>query len=166
MSKGKELQAMREASPFDLKEELARLHDASFTWAMNCCSFRKEEAQEILQSAYLKVLDGEARFNQRSSFKTWFFSVIRLTAHEQRKNWSIRQNAFQKWLTQGDTWLKQEHKEPAEQLDPKELLSGLSEQQAKVMELVFFHELSVSEAATIMGIGIGSAARHYERAKK
>src|SRR5437764_4193784 len=78
----------------DLAQELERLHPASFSWALSCCRRDREEAEEVLQASYLKVLEGKARFDGRSSFKTFLFGVIRRTAAEQR-----RRRAFQgRWL--------------------------------------------------------------------
>jgi DNA-directed RNA polymerase specialized sigma24 family protein len=68
----------------DLRRELELLHADSFGWALSCCRQRKDDAEEVLQTAYIKVLDGRAKFEGRSSFRTWFFGVIRRTASEQQ----------------------------------------------------------------------------------
>ena len=64
----------------DLRGELERLHPASFGWALWCCDHRRDEAEEVLQTAYLKVMEEAASFNENSSLRTWFFGVIRRTA--------------------------------------------------------------------------------------
>src|ERR1051326_7668431 len=64
----------------DLKAELERLHSASFGWALSCCRRDATEAEEVLQTVYLKILEGKARFRGESSLKTWLFAVIRKTA--------------------------------------------------------------------------------------
>src|SRR6476619_2790305 len=70
----------------DLKAELERLHSASFGWALSCCRRDRAEAEEVLQTVYLKILEGKARYRGESNLKTWLFAVIRKTAiTEQRK---------------------------------------------------------------------------------
>src|SRR5436305_1404383 len=69
----------------EIQRSLAELHPASAGWALSCCRWDREEAEEVLQVAYLKILDGRARFGGRSSFRTWLFGVIRRTAAEQRR---------------------------------------------------------------------------------
>src|SRR5262249_3467598 len=68
-----------------LEGEIERLHPASYSWALACCRFRRQEAEDVLQSAYLKVLDGGARYDGRSSVRTWLFAVIRKTALDARR---------------------------------------------------------------------------------
>ena len=58
-----------------LEGDLAELHPASFGWALGCCRWDREEAEEVLQTTYLKILDGRARFDERSSFKTWLYQI-------------------------------------------------------------------------------------------
>src|SRR6267378_4456646 len=71
----------------ELKAELEMLHGASFGWALNCCRRDRAEAEEVLQTVYLKILEGKACFRGEASLKTWLFAVIRKTAiGEHRKN--------------------------------------------------------------------------------
>src|SRR5258708_37220900 len=83
----------------DLQGELERLHPASFGWALWCCDHRREEAEEVLQTAYVKVLDETARVNGNASLRTWFFSVIRRTAWEQRRRRWFGDQLLGRWVT-------------------------------------------------------------------
>ena len=44
-----------------------------------------DAAEEVLQDVYWKVLEGRARYDGRSTLKTWLFGVVRLTARELRR---------------------------------------------------------------------------------
>ncbi|MGZ3502550.1 MAG: RNA polymerase sigma factor [Gemmatimonadaceae bacterium] len=85
----------------ELKRELERAHADCFGWAMACCRRDRDDAEEVLQTVYLTVLDGRAR----------------------------------------------------------------AARQREVLQLVFYHDLTVDEAATVMGVSVGSARTHYARGK-
>src|SRR5262249_24128996 len=69
----------------NLRDELERLHPASFGWALWCCDHRPEEAEDVWQTGYLRVLEGARRFDGRSGFRPWFFAVVGRTAGENRR---------------------------------------------------------------------------------
>lgn len=147
-----------------LRNALEAHHLESYGWALSCCRRRREEAENVLQLVYLKVLNGKAVFDGSSSFKTWLFAVIRKTAaHEHRIEIlrRLRLSQIPKVL---------EGRPPSEQSGVearlKEALGKLPARQREVMQLVFYHDLSIVEAAKVMGVGIGSARTHYERGKK
>ena len=73
----------------ELEARLKRLHPESFGWALHCCDRDHAEAEDVLQTAYLKVISGKARYGKKASFRTWLFGVIRITAMERRRaHWS------------------------------------------------------------------------------
>jgi RNA polymerase sigma factor (sigma-70 family) len=156
----------------ELKAELEMLHSASFGWALNCCRRDRAEAEEVLQTVYLKILEGKACFRGEASLKTWLFAVIRKTAiGEHRKNllrklrWSDNSEAA--------TTLVSPLEQPGVAFEKSETqalfqnaLKSLPRRQREALHLVFYQDLSLSEAAEVMGISIGSARQHYDRGKK
>lgn len=155
-----------------MRDRLERCHRESFAWALNCCDRDRAEAEDVLQTVYLKVLDGRARFDGRSSFTTWLFAVIRRTAAEERRRGA---SLVRRLLAL--------HEDPAELRSPtpeadrdvedaeresliEGALASLAARQREVILLVFYHERTVEEAAEIMGIAVGSARTHYARGKE
>ena len=57
----------------ELRAQLEKHHTASYGWALSCCSQNRTEAKDVLQTAYLKILEGRARFGGKSTFRTWLF---------------------------------------------------------------------------------------------
>src|SRR5256712_7626116 len=78
----------------ELKNELEKLHSASFGWAMSCCRRDYAEAEEVLQTVYLKIFEGKARYRGEASLKTWLFAVIRKTAIGEYRKRLLRNLVF------------------------------------------------------------------------
>jgi RNA polymerase sigma-70 factor (ECF subfamily) len=153
-----------------LEIDLERLHGESFAWALACCRWDRTEAEDVIQSTYLKVLDGAARFDGRSTFKTFLFAVIRRTAGERRRRTQFQGLALWRW-GQGRTEPERRSSEHEVHLSraSAQLIAALSElpaRQKEVLHLVFYQDLSISEAAEVMGVSLGTARQHYDRGKR
>ncbi len=153
----------------ELEVELARMHPDAFAWALRCSSGRREEAEDALHAAYFRIIDGKARFDGRSSFRTWLFGVIRRTALEERRRSWLRLERLQRWFERRD---QDDERADAGQLMAAETtarlakaLARLSPRQREILHLVFYQELSVQEAADVLGMPVGTARTHYERGK-
>lgn len=155
-----------------LQAELEKLHGASFGWALSCCRRDRAEAEEVLQTVYLKILEGKARYRGESNLKTWLFAVIRKTAiteHRKRLLRILRSAAVSNPTPPRNSFAA----EPAAALERSEAqkqfqsaLKSLPARQREVLHLVFYEDLSLREAADVMRVSVGSARQHYERGKK
>lgn len=154
---------------FELRNSLADLHSASFAWAMTCCRDR-ELAEDVLQSVYVKFLSTQAAPDGRSVFRTWLFAVIRNVAHDhRRKRWWSRvvqlEFASLAELPEADADAGVDSDEEDEPRMIRAAMTGLPRRQREVAHLVFYEELTVAEAAEMMGVSVGTTRQHYARAK-
>jgi RNA polymerase sigma-70 factor (ECF subfamily) len=155
-----------------ISEQLEALHPTSFGWALHCCAGDHARAEDVLQSAYLKLAQERAIHDGRSSFKTWWFGVIRFTAHEEFRRLRYRESLVGKLLAQLTGDAHDPRPSPSRKLEMDEraaelrrYLAQLPARQAEVLHLVFYQDLTISEAADVMRVGLGSARQHYERGK-
>ena len=148
----------------ELKAELEKLHPASFGWALSCCRRNAAEAEEVLQTVYLKILQGKAVYRGESKLQTWLFAVIRKTAiSEHRKQWL---RTLAPGTTSGPvSGIESEFERSEMQRRFQQALAKLPARQRETLHLVFYQDLSLSEAAGVMNISLGSTRRHYERGK-
>lgn len=155
----------------DFTDELARHHRAAFGWALACCRWDRAAAEDILQSAYLRVVSGEALFTGASEFRTFLFGVIRRTASEERRRRAVRATFPLSLLGRGadDPSVAPEGLAPIIRDESSRrliaALDTLAPRQREVLHLVFYNDLTIAEAADVIGVSLGSARTHYERGK-
>jgi RNA polymerase sigma factor (sigma-70 family) len=157
------------AAPVDLRSALERHHAECVGWAMACCGFDRAEASDVLQDAYLKVLDGRAVFRGGATFRTWLFGVIRRTAAEHRRSVLRRLASF--WRVDANV-VESMEPDAGDSLDAatiadrlRRAMRVLPPRQREVLHLVFHDDLTVEAAAGVMGVSVGSARTHYARGK-
>jgi RNA polymerase sigma-70 factor (ECF subfamily) len=155
---------------FDLEAELASHHAAAWGWALACCRWDADQAADVLQTAYLRIVEGSARFGGQSAFRTWLFGVIRRVAAGERRRALLRR-MVPLGLPGGA-----EPEDGARRADLaladdetigllRDALGALPERQREVLHLVFYQELTIEEAGAVMGVSLGTARTHYERGK-
>lgn len=155
----------------EIREALEKHHTASYGWALHCCDGNPDEAEDVLQIAYLEVLDGKAHFAGRSRFRTWLFSVIRNTAAGRRRKRYLRATLL---LRRGEEVPQPRPTVPADQLADhgkrqrqlRAALDTLPRRQREVLLLTFYHDMTIAAASETLGISLGSARTHYHRGKE
>jgi RNA polymerase sigma-70 factor (ECF subfamily) len=152
----------------ELEAWLERLHEESFGWALSCCDGEHARAEDVLQSAYVRVIAGQAVYGGRSTFRTWLFGVIRRVAWEHNRRFQTERKRTMR-LDHPDVRMVADHRAAPDRVDSsrtlKTALTQLPERQREVLHLVFYQDMSIAEAADVMEITVGSARTHYERGK-
>lgn len=155
----------------ELATQLEALHPQCFGWALACCANSREDAEDLLQDVYVGVLENGLRFNGDSTLRTWLFGVIR---HKARAR--IRRDKMRALLgvvhaaridvptpapLPDDDAVASERRART-----RRALGQLPRRQSEVLLLVFYHDLTIAEAAKVMDVSVGSARVHYDRGKK
>jgi len=159
----------------ELEDALGSVLAVSRGWALAQTRWNAAEADDVLQASVLKVLDGSARFDARSSFRTFVFGVIRQTARERRRRALVRDLILLRPSARDAAAPRASLADLAPdaqlgQLRESERLVGalaqLPERQREILHLVFYGESTIEEAAKIAGVALGTARTHYARGKR
>ncbi|MCZ6525413.1 MAG: RNA polymerase sigma factor, partial [Gammaproteobacteria bacterium] len=120
---------------------------------------------------YLEIISNKAVFRGESTLRTWLFGVIRNVALRLQRT----QNSAE-LLREKMKFLMGENECGDEVLQAQErnrlsheviqAISSLPTMQRQVVELVYYREFTLAEAAEVLGISIGSARTHFHRAKQ
>jgi RNA polymerase sigma factor (sigma-70 family) len=154
----------------NIRARLEELHPSAYGWALHCCGRDRAVTEDVLQTVYLKVLEGKAKYDGRSALKTWLFGVIRNTAaeeHRRRIRWGLR---FRFMNHSEDHQAVQSLEDSVHESERQAMfcraLAHLPRRQQEVLHLVFYQDLTIEDAASTLGISVGSVRSHYERGKK
>ncbi|MBE15984.1 MAG: RNA polymerase [Cytophagaceae bacterium] len=146
-------------TPQPLKDLLQTTHKEAYIWAKQCCRFNEEEAKDVLQVAYLKIMEGKARYDGRAAFKTWLFSIIRFTAIDHFKN----RKMYAPLEVVNQRAIAPDVNEDIDRF--RLLLARLPDRQREVLVLAFYHDMTLAAIADTLDLHIGTIRTHYERGK-
>ena len=144
---------------------LEAIHSQVFGWALSRCNFDHAVAEDLMQQAYVELLSGNARFDKKSSLKTFVFGVVQNLARSRFRRLASRLRLVRRFEhvrveatadvaeadTMSDVWVA---------------VRQLPTRQRDIVELVFCRELTIEEASAVMGVSVGTGRVHYDRAKK
>lgn len=153
------------------EQALADLHEQTCRWSLFCCRFDSEAARDVVQTVYLEILAGRARYDGAAALRTWLFAVVRHTAIRQG-DWGRRQQRLADTLSrdQPPAQSADTGRCEADRSDTRRLialgLARLPARQRALVELFYYHDLSIAECANVLGIGVGTAGKHLHRARQ
>jgi RNA polymerase sigma-70 factor (ECF subfamily) len=154
----------------EITDNLEMWHTSGYCWALACCNRDAHEAEEVLQTVYVKILEGKARFRGESSFQTWLFAIIRRTAADRRRRHALGRLLALRLAGAPEADRVEQPEDAVTRSETRRVfyraLARLPRRQREALELVFYHDLSVEEAAAVMGVSVGAARQHYERGKR
>lgn len=149
------------------RKALEAIHSQLYGWALTRCGFDRSAAEDLMQEAYVAVLSGAARFDNRSSLKTFLFGVVQNLARSRFRQIASRMRLVTTYTAgaghQGQDEARMDDRESCRVWKAVEALPA---RQRDVTELVFCRDMTIEEAAAVMGVSVGTGRVHYDRAKK
>lgn len=156
-----------ERNPHVSRKALEALHGQLYGWALSRCGYNAPEAQDVMQQAYVEVLSGRARFDNKSALKTFMFGVVNNLARN-----SMRRMVTRLRLVSAYAESESIHPRGHDEADHSEharvwkAVASLPQRQRDITELVFCRDMTIEQASRVMGITTGTGRVHYDRAKK
>ena len=152
-----------ENNPYVSRSALEAIHGQVYGWALSRCDYDRTAAEDLMQQAYVELLSGNARFDNKSSLKTFVFGVVQNLARSRYRRLATRLRLVRQYLHEQELTTDFE---PASDAGVWRAVRALPARQRDIIELVFCRELTVDEASRVMGVSKGTGRVHYDRAKK
>ncbi len=154
-----------ENNPHVSRSALEAIHGQVYGWALSRCDFDHATAEDLMQQAYVELLSGSARFDNRSTLKTFVFGVVQNLARSRFRRLSTRLRLVKQYSQESNTGAA-EAMEPVIDDGVWRAVRALPARQRDIIELVFCRDLTIEQAASVMGVSTGTGRVHYDRAKK
>ena len=152
-------------NPYVSRQALEALHGDLYGWALSRCGYDNSAAEDLMQQTYLEILSGRARFERKSSLRTFAFGVMQNLARSRFRRQHTRLKTISAYAAGQDATIET----PLEHRNLRivwEAVESLPQRQRDITELVFVRDMTIEEASAVMGVTAGTARVHYDRAKK
>jgi RNA polymerase sigma factor (sigma-70 family) len=156
-----------ENNPHVSRQALAQLHEQLYGWSLSRCGYDPTTAEDLMQQAYVEILSGRARFDEKSTLKTFLFAVVQMLARGRFRKLASTLRLVENAAVHSEVLMTE-----APNIDAArshivwQAVQALPARQRDITELVFCREMTIEEAAQVMGVSTGTGRTHYDRAKK
>ena len=156
-----------EHNPHVSRKALEALHSQLFGWALSSCGYDAAAAEDLMQQAYVEILSGKARFDDKSALKTFMFGIVQNLARMHFRQLATRLRLIKTYAGDpAESMTNDAAEDHREQRQIWQAVESLPQRQRDVTELVFCRDMTIEEASAVMGVTLGTARVHYDRAKK
>lgn len=109
-------------------------------------------AEEIMQNTFVKLAVNKPRFNEKSSFKTWLYTIARNNAYDYLKHRSRYADTpvDECFSLSDETDIENQYLKDETKIELCSVMKKLNTDYCQVLYLMYFEELDTSEAAIIM----------------
>ncbi len=145
-------------------EELVRKYEPT---VLNTCQYLlmdPDDAEETSQDVFIRVFHHLKKFNQKSTFRTWLFRIVRNCCYTRIKQ-REKQTIFRKdILPNSDCFIEKSENSFPVNTNLEEALRKLSSEERELITLRFISELSLKEISESMGIQLSATKMRFYRA--
>ena len=162
--------ALRDLDAF---EELLERYEAKLlNYILKITNFSKEEAQEILQEAFVKVWENLNSFDTSLKFSSWIYRIVHnasISAHRKEKNRDKKihlSEQLSSLLPSKEERIELKLDRSWESEKVQSVFKKMDQKHREVLVLKFIEEFSYEEISDILKVPMGSVASQINRAKK
>ena len=137
-------------------EELVRRHGGwAARFAQRLCG-EPQLAEEVVQSAFLRLWNHAERWEGRARFSTWFYRVVHNLCIDQLRRTRTDCDALEDELVDSALTPPEQLEQRQRGLGIRQALAQLPERQRAAIVLSHYEDCSQSEAAAILGVSEGA----------
>jgi RNA polymerase sigma-70 factor (ECF subfamily) len=132
----------------------------------------REDAEDLLQEVFLAASNGIARFEHRSSVKTWLRSILLnhvsklYRSRKVRRHWSLDDQRGEAVRSELETPAATPADAVQSRADVQSMLQSLSDEHREVIVLREIDGLSYEEMARLLGVPRGTIESRLHRARQ
>lgn len=130
-----------------------------------CCRIigNTQDAEDVFQEVMVKVFNSLGRFEGRSTFKTWLFTITHNTCYSSISRLA-KTREFKKMMKDDNDEESASHKMSDAELECDRLLAKLSVEEREMLTLKYVVELNFEEIAQVFDMGVSAVKMRIYRA--
>ncbi len=167
-----EKRLIREAQQGSVKsfEQLVKIHyEKLYCFAVAIASGKKEIASDILQESLIKAFLNISSFENRSSFSSWLWKIVRNEFYDFASKSRIETEELDEERAAHDSFQSAQETEMITAERGKHLhclIDSLPEHFKEIIYIIELSEISYEDASLLIGIPVGSIKSRLSRARE
>jgi len=141
-----------------------RYKDLTFTIAYRILG-NHEDAEEVVQDAFLKAFNGLATFRQQARFSTWLYRIVYNTAISRKRRKGIRQRSLEE-MPVFDKIAEDQGDEEDQGILLEKALQQLPDDEKTLVTLYYLNESSIEDIHAITGLSKANVKIKLFRVRK
>lgn len=137
----------------------ARLVERHLGWSLRFVERMvgaRSDAEDLVQTAFLRVWQGASRWQPQAKFDTWFYRVLHNLCMDHFRSRGAPPEPLDETLPDGAPTSEQRVAESQRSARVRAALAALPERQRAAIVLCYYEERSQAEAAALLGVSEGA----------